>query len=76
MDEALAERLVRDCLHQVDWTAMDLLRTRKGDPIKIEIARQLRLLTPVTRAWIAHRLHMGSAGYLSQLLGSYDDLKL
>ncbi len=76
VDEVLAERLVRDCLHQVGWTTMELTRRRKGDAIKVEIARQLRLLTPMTRSWIAQRLGMGSAGYLSQLLGLYDDLKL
>src|SRR5256885_16861836 len=31
--------------------------------------------TPVTRRWIAQPLHMGSTGYLSNLLG-HDDVKL
>ncbi|MGZ5537708.1 MAG: hypothetical protein ACXWG0_04185, partial [Chthoniobacterales bacterium] len=71
-----AERLVRDCLRTVGWSLRDLEKNPKGDAIKVEIARQLRAQTPMTRRWIAQRLHMGSAGYLSQLLGSYDNLKL
>jgi hypothetical protein len=30
----------------------------------------------MTRHWIARRLFMGSVGYLSQLLATYDDLKV
>ncbi|MGZ5004352.1 MAG: transposase, partial [Chthoniobacterales bacterium] len=76
LDHVLAERLVRDCLRTVGWSLRDLEKNPKGDAIKVEIARQLRAQTPMTRRWIAQRLHMGSAGYLSQLLGSYDNLKL
>ena len=54
----------------------DLAAQPKGDPVKVEIARQLRSQTPMTRPWIAQRLRMGSAGYLSQLLEKYDDLKV
>jgi putative transposase len=69
LDHVLAERLAQDCLREVGWSRRDLEQNPKGDVIKVEIARQLRAQTPMTRRWIAQRLRMGSAGYLSQLLG-------
>jgi len=76
IDHVLAERLAADCLRAVGWTRRDLEQNPKGDVIKVEIARQLRSETPMTRRWIAQRLVMDSAGYLSQLLSGYEDLKL
>jgi REP element-mobilizing transposase RayT len=76
IDRVLAERLAQDCLRQVGWSVRDLEERRKGDLGKVKIARQLRQQTPMTREWIAQRLRMGSAGYLSQLLEKYDDLKV
>ena len=76
IDHVLAERLAQSCLREVGWSLRDLEKERKGDAVKVEIARQLRAQTPMTRQWIAQRLRMGSAGYLSQLLAKYDDLKL
>jgi putative transposase len=70
IDHVLAERLAQDCLRAVGWSLRDLEKNAKGDAIKVEIARQLRTHTPMTRHWIAQRLRMGSAGYLSQLLGN------
>jgi REP element-mobilizing transposase RayT len=67
-DEQLAERLVREGLAVVAWKDEDLRVTPKGDPVKVELARLLRQQTPMTRAWIARRLHMGSASYVSALL--------
>jgi putative transposase len=75
VDEVLAERLTQECLRAVGWNNSELQRARKGDPVKVEIARQLRTQTPMTRRWIAARLHIGSAGYLSNLL-KHDDIKL
>lgn len=69
-DQALAERLVREALSKLDWTENDLIRRAKADPKKVKIARQLRAQTPMNREWIATRLHMGSASYLSALVGS------
>jgi hypothetical protein len=37
--------------------------------MKVKIARQLRIQTPMTRQWIAERLKMGSPSYISNLLG-------
>lgn len=76
LDEVRAERLVQKCLREAGWTVRELERERKGAKLKVKIARQLREQTPMTRPWIAQRLRMGSAGYLSQLLAEYDDLKL
>lgn len=75
VDEILAERLTRDCLRNVGWSLEQLRRARKGDPVKVAIAQRLRTQTPMTRHWIAQRLHMGSAGYLSNLM-KVDDVKL
>jgi putative transposase len=72
-DQALAERLVREALSKVGWTENDLKGRAKADPNKVRIARQLREQTPMSRLWIAKRLHMGSASYLSALLGSVDN---
>ena len=71
-DEALAERLVKEGLAEAGWEEGELLRRAKGDRVKVEIARRLRASTPMTRRWIAERLQMGSASYLSALLASVD----
>ncbi len=44
----------------------------KGHPIKVEIARQLRTQTPMSRRWIAERLKMGGVSYVSTLLSNVD----
>jgi putative transposase len=66
-DAALAEALVQKELAKVRWREIDLARHRKGHPVKTKIARELRTVTPMTRQWIADRLRMGSASYLSAL---------
>lgn len=66
-DEQRAERLVREWLASVNWTIDDLKQRPKGDPQKVEWARQLRRQTPMSRQWIAERLSMGSASYVSLL---------
>ncbi len=71
-DEALAERLVQENLQKLGWGGKDLKHEKKGDPHKLRIARQLREETPMSRQWIASRLNMGSASYLSALLASVD----
>jgi hypothetical protein len=67
-DEALAERLLQAGLKEAGWTVEELQRRPKGDAVKVAIAHRLRTQTPMTRPWIAMRLHMGSASYLSSLL--------
>ena len=71
-DAALAERMVREALAAVRWREIDLAVQAKGHPLKVEIARQLRTGTPMSRQWIAKRLRMGNASYVSNLLNSVD----
>ncbi len=71
-DEALAERMVTEALEKLRWREINLARERKGHPTKVAIARELRSRTPMTRGWIARRLQMGSASYVSNLLKSVD----
>jgi len=71
-DAALAERLVREALDAVCWREIDLATQPKGHQLKVAIARQLRVNTPMTRQWIADRLRMGSASHVSKLLSSVD----
>lgn len=71
-DTALAERMVVEALAAVRWREIDLALQAKGHPVKVEIARQLRTGTPMSRQWIADRLRMGSASYVSNLLHSVD----
>ncbi|MDQ3199863.1 MAG: transposase [Verrucomicrobiota bacterium] len=71
-DTALAHRLVEEALAVARWSELDLAREPKGHPVKVEIARQLRHQTPMSRQWIAQRLRMGSPSYVSTLLSSVD----
>ncbi len=50
------------------WTEEDLRRECKGHPHKVSLARRLRRETPMTRQWIANRLHIGSASYVSHFV--------
>jgi hypothetical protein len=71
-EEALAERLLSEALTKVRWREIDLATRPKGHPVKVKIAQQLRWQTPMSRQWIADRLRMGSASYISSLLSSVD----
>ena len=66
-DAALAEAIVQKALEAVGWREIDLLLHPKGHSVKANIARQLRSETPMTRQWIAQRLRIGSASYVSAL---------
>jgi hypothetical protein len=48
-DTALAQRLVREALKKEGRREIDLALARKGDPIKVQIAAQLRRQTPMKR---------------------------
>ena len=50
------------------WNEEELKKRPKGDAGKAELARLLRRQTPVSRQWIADRLHIGSASYVSHLV--------
>lgn len=65
---AKAAGIVDEELRAALWTEAELLRSRKGDPIKLAIAERLRSETTVTLQWIAARLNMGTKTHLSHLL--------
>jgi putative transposase len=71
-DTSLAEGMVREALAKARWREIDLAAQPKAHHVKVKIARQLRAQTPMSRQWIADRLRMGSASYVSNLLGSVD----
>jgi len=71
-DEALAQRMVREALCRAGWSEDDLRGAAKGHWVKVQLARELREYTPMTGAWIAARLKMGSPSYLSALLASVE----
>jgi hypothetical protein len=67
-DTERADQIVQHGLQEVGWSEADLARHPKGHPHKITLAHKLRHETPMTRGWIAKRLHIGSASYVSYLL--------
>jgi len=66
-DAAFAEAMVQKELAKVRWREIDLALKPKGHKLKTSIARRLRSETPMSRQWIADRLKMGSASYVSLL---------
>jgi hypothetical protein len=64
--------MVREALAKARWREVDLATQPKGHHIKVKTAQQLRAQTPMSRQWIADRLRMGSASYVSSLLASVD----
>jgi REP element-mobilizing transposase RayT len=63
-----AGRMVREELRREGWKEEDLPGMRKGDKVKLRLARRLRRETTMSLKWIARRLHMGSWTYVSNLL--------
>jgi REP element-mobilizing transposase RayT len=63
-----AEGVIAVGLKVAGWAEADLVRQRKGHPVKVRLAQQLRKQTTLTVGWIAARLRMGSRGYAVQLL--------
>lgn len=66
--EAKARRIISDELRRVIWTESELIKRRKGDPVKLQIAQRLQNETTVTLQWIAEQLRMGTRSHLSHLL--------
>jgi REP element-mobilizing transposase RayT len=58
-DEQKAERVLGRLLRGRKWTMKELSARRKGDKVKVSLAKELRRETTMTWAWIAHRLCMG-----------------
>ena len=71
-DASPAERMVREALAKARWREIDLATQPKGHRLKVRIAQQLRRQTPMSRQWIADWLRMGSASYISNLLGTVE----
>src|SRR2546428_11798383 len=67
-EEAIAERLIAAELHAASARESELAVRRKGDALKVTIARRLRRETTWTLAQIACRLHMGAATHVAHLL--------
>jgi hypothetical protein len=65
--EAKAERLLAEELRVRRWTEHELQATRKGEPVKVELALRLRAETTMSLDWIAKRLGAGTRG-LAHLL--------
>jgi len=63
-----AGRLITAGLQKAGWTEADLAQQRKGHPLKVRLAQQLRAQTTLTVGQIAERLCLGSRGYAVQLL--------
>lgn len=74
-DREWAEKIIREALRELHWTEEDLVRQSKAHPDKVSLARRLRRETPMTRQWIADRLHIGSASYVSHLLRAPDQAR-
>ncbi len=66
--EDRAEKLVVEVLDDVGLRECDLAMLKGSDPRKVEVAARLCDKTTVSQAWIARRLHMRSAGNVSQQL--------
>jgi hypothetical protein len=67
-DTERAHQIVRQGLREAGWSEPDLDRYPKGHPLKVALAHKLRRATPMTRDWIAKRLRIGSASYVTFLL--------
>jgi hypothetical protein len=47
-------------MQRLGWNESELIRRRKGDAQKVEIALRLRIETSITLKWIAQHLSMGT----------------
>ena len=63
-----AQRLISEKLSAIGWDRARLRKERKGHPMKIRIAREIRDQSTMTMKWIAAELSIGSWTYLNQLL--------
>jgi hypothetical protein len=66
--QAKAGRIVNEELRRLGWQEADLVRRRKRDPSKLEIAVRLRKETTLPLKEIAPRLHLGTPGSASVCL--------
>lgn len=66
--EDRAEKLVVEALRDAGLRESDLAVMKGSEPRKVAVAARLHQETTVSQAWIARRLHMRSAGNVSQQL--------
>ena len=59
--KAKAERIIAEELERLGWQEIDLIRRRKHDPGKVQLALRLRKQTTLSVKQIAQRLHLGTA---------------
>jgi REP-associated tyrosine transposase len=67
-EEHKAERIVAEEMKTLGWGPADLVRRKKGDPVKVALARRLRGETAVSLKWIAKKLRMGTWTHVSNRL--------
>jgi putative transposase len=67
-EEDKAGRMVVAGLKEAGWRQSDLASRRKGDPVKMALARRLRQETTMPLKWICGRLKMGSWKAVNQRL--------
>ena len=67
-EEGIARQIVREELEKAKCSAAELSRRRKGDVVKVRIARRLRCETALTLRRIAELLHMGAPTHVAHLL--------
>ena len=68
-----AERLIAAGLKMARWTEAHLQQQRKGHPVKVRLAQQLRSRTTLSVAQTAERLRMGTRSYAVQLVWRAED---
>ncbi|XOV72394.1 MAG: transposase [Verrucomicrobiota bacterium] len=71
-----ASDLLEEMLRAEGITDQDLMTMRKGDPVKIRLAMEIRKRTTMSLKWIAEHLHMGTWTYVSNLLSTQRTKKL
>jgi putative transposase len=67
-EQGKAQRIIRDEMSRLGLTTTQLAQLRKGDCIKVALARRLREETAVTLEWIAETLHMGTSTHVANRL--------
>ncbi len=67
-EEGVARQILREELEKANCVAAELARRKKGDIVKVRIARRLRRETALTLPRIADLLKMGAPTYVSHLL--------
>jgi putative transposase len=61
MDEARAERIIKEELKRLGWSEADLMSQGKQAPGKLDMAARLRRETTMPLRWIAARVRLGTS---------------